>query len=154
VLRALLVYATALLTLTGGVLLLNDERYSYAGLQVGVAIVLVFLIVLVVRYLLFLWLGYLQHIESHGSDADQNVFQPRVTVIVPVYNEATVIRSALRSLLALRYPAFDILVVDDGSTDDTYARAAEMEGTYNGVTVSVVRKTNGGKACAPSRYRC
>ena len=147
-LRVLLVYATALLTLTGGVLLLNDERYSYAGLQVGIVIVLVFLIVLVLRYVLFLWLGYLQHVESHGGNTEQSVFQPRVTIIVPVYNEATVIRSALRSLLALRYPAFDILVVDDGSTDDTFGRAAEMEGTYNGVNVRVVRKANGGKASA------
>jgi hypothetical protein len=145
--RPLLVFAAALLALAGGVVLLNDERYSETGLQIGVVLILIFLIVLVLRYVLLLWLGYLHHIESHGK-AEQDGAQPRVTIIVPVYNEATVIGAALRSLLALRYSAFDILVVDDGSKDDTFARAAALEGNYNGVTLRVVRKANGGKASA------
>jgi cellulose synthase/poly-beta-1,6-N-acetylglucosamine synthase-like glycosyltransferase len=59
-----------------------------------------------------------------------------------------VIEQALRSLLALRYPAFDIVVVDDGSTDGTLARAAAMEGSYGVGTLRVVSKANGGKASA------
>ena len=145
--RPPLVFAAALLALAGGVVLLNDERYSETGLQIGVVLILVFLIVLVLRYVLLLWLGYLHHIESHGK-VEQDATQPRVTIIVPVYNEATVIGAALRSLLALRYPAFDILVIDDGSNDDTFARAAALEGNYNGVTLRVLRKANGGKASA------
>jgi cellulose synthase/poly-beta-1,6-N-acetylglucosamine synthase-like glycosyltransferase len=51
-------------------------------------------------------------------------------------------------LLDLDYPAYEILVIDDGSTDDTYARAAELEGRHGDVVIRVVSKTNGGKAKA------
>jgi cellulose synthase/poly-beta-1,6-N-acetylglucosamine synthase-like glycosyltransferase len=47
---------------------------------------------------------------------------PRVTIIVPAYNEATRIRACLASLRAQDYPAdkLEIIVVDNGSTDDTF----------------------------------
>jgi cellulose synthase/poly-beta-1,6-N-acetylglucosamine synthase-like glycosyltransferase len=123
------------------------ELFPDAPLQIGVALVLTFLIVLVARYGLLLWLAYLHHIESRGAVSSDGP-APRVTIIVPVYNEATVIVAALRSLLALRYPAFDILVVDDGSTDQTFERATSLQGRYGAVTLRVVRKLNGGKASA------
>src|SRR5262245_34909535 len=91
-------------------------------LQFGVAMVLLFLVVLIVRYILLIWLGYLHHAENRGQ-ASERTPEPPVTLIVPVFNEETVIEAALRSLLALRYPVIEILVVDDGSTDTTLARA-------------------------------
>jgi cellulose synthase/poly-beta-1,6-N-acetylglucosamine synthase-like glycosyltransferase len=45
-----------------------------------------------------------------------------VTVVVPAYNEGPVIVAAVTSLLALDYPALQIVVVNDGSTDDTLER--------------------------------
>jgi poly-beta-1,6-N-acetyl-D-glucosamine synthase len=116
-------------------------------LQVGVVFVLTFLVVLVVRYVLLLWLGFLHHIETRGL-AHVETPEPPVTIIVPVYNEEAVIASALRSLLALRYPSTEIIVVDDGSTDRTVARARALEGRYGGTTLRVVSKRNGGKASA------
>jgi biofilm PGA synthesis N-glycosyltransferase PgaC len=120
-----------------------------AALRVGVGIVLAFLVVLVIRYVLLLWLGYLHHIES-DTELAITPGEPlqRVTVLVPVYNEEVVIVAAVRSLLALDYPALDILIVDDGSTDETFALATAMQGEYGGATVRVVRKRNGGKASA------
>ncbi len=44
---------------------------------------------------------------------------PPVTIIVPAYNEAATIVEASRSLLTLRYPDYEILIVNDGSTDET-----------------------------------
>lgn len=44
---------------------------------------------------------------------------PRVSVLVPVRNEREVIGDCLRSLLAQDYPNFEVLVLDDGSTDGT-----------------------------------
>lgn len=55
---------------------------------------------------------------------------PPVSVIVPAYNEAETIADSLRSLLALEYPDFRVVVVNDGSTDPTLevlARAFELE---------------------------
>jgi cellulose synthase/poly-beta-1,6-N-acetylglucosamine synthase-like glycosyltransferase len=55
---------------------------------------------------------------------------PPVTLIAPAYNEEPTCVEATRSLLTLRYPDFDILVVNDGSKDGTMARmtaAFELE---------------------------
>ncbi len=44
---------------------------------------------------------------------------PRVSILVPARNEARVIEQCITSLLAQDYPDFDVLVLDDGSTDGT-----------------------------------
>jgi cellulose synthase/poly-beta-1,6-N-acetylglucosamine synthase-like glycosyltransferase len=116
-------------------------------LPIAIAFVLTFLIVLIVRYVLLVWLGYLHHIENRGR-ADERTPQPPVTIVVPVYNEQSVIEPALRSLLELHYPVFHVVVVDDGSSDGTFERATALAGRYGDSTVRVIRKNNGGKASA------
>jgi poly-beta-1,6-N-acetyl-D-glucosamine synthase len=49
-------------------------------------------------------------------------FSPSVSVIVAAYNEATALPLAVRSLLELEYAEFEVIVVNDGSTDDTLER--------------------------------
>ena len=118
-------------------------------LRLGIALVLTFLVLLVLRYFALLWLGYLHHVEAKVAAREpENAGLPPVTLIVPAYNEAPVIQAAVRSLLALDYPSYEVLVIDDGSTDETYANAAALEGRYGGVTVRVVSKVNAGKARA------
>ena len=46
-------------------------------------------------------------------------FEQPVTIVVPAYNETANIAASLRSLLQLEYPAYEIIVVNDGSTDGT-----------------------------------
>jgi cellulose synthase/poly-beta-1,6-N-acetylglucosamine synthase-like glycosyltransferase len=70
---------------------------------------------------------------------------PFVSIWIPAYNEAECIESALESLLELDYPHFEVLVVDDGSSDDTYQRARRFEGRHPRCTLRVFRKPNGGK---------
>jgi cellulose synthase/poly-beta-1,6-N-acetylglucosamine synthase-like glycosyltransferase len=48
-----------------------------------------------------------------------------VSVIVPAYNEEMGIIESVRSLLSLRYPVFEVIVVNDGSTDSTLSRLVE-----------------------------
>jgi cellulose synthase/poly-beta-1,6-N-acetylglucosamine synthase-like glycosyltransferase len=117
------------------------------ALQIGIAFVLTFLLVLVLRYVVLLWLGYLHHVEQRGASAAAAP-SPRVAIIVPVYNEEAVIEAAVQSLLQLDYPAFDVIVVDDGSTDRTLERASALAGRYGATTVQVLHKSNGGKASA------
>ena len=49
----------------------------------------------------------------------ENDYYLPVSIIVPAYNEGVTIEATIRSLLALDYRLYEIIVVDDGSTDDT-----------------------------------
>src|SRR5262249_3190738 len=53
--------------------------------------------------------------------ADSLPSAPRVSVVVCTYNGGSTLEQCLRSLLDLRYPDYEIIVVDDGSTDNTRA---------------------------------
>ena len=68
---------------------------------------------------------------------------PRISVIVPTYNRARYIRQAIDSVLAQTFQDFEIIVVDDGSTDDTRAVVASY-----GDKVRYVYTENGGVAHA------
>ncbi|MEM2907017.1 MAG: glycosyltransferase family 2 protein, partial [Candidatus Odinarchaeota archaeon] len=61
---------------------------------------------------------------------------------VPAFNEGPVIRETIQSLIELTYPRKEIIIVDDGSTDDTYNRAVEAGEGHN---VKIISKPNGGK---------
>jgi len=64
-----------------------------------------------------------------------------VTVVIPAYNEAARIGAAIDCVRQQTRPAAEILVVDDGSTDDTAERALALG-------ARVVRKSNGGLSSA------
>lgn len=75
--------------------------------------------------------------------ADTTEDKPTVSVIMPTFNRAHLISESLESLLAQTYPISEILVVDDGSTDDT---KSVVDGF--GDKVRYVRQENGGKNSA------
>ncbi len=68
---------------------------------------------------------------------------PSVSIIIPAYNEGKVIEKTIRSVLELSYSQKEIIVVDDGSNDDTFKIAKLME-TINPIRV-ISKKKNGGK---------
>ena len=103
-----------------------------------------FLMVLILRHFFLVWFSYLHARELAHDEIPENY--PFVSIIVPAYNEAEVIASSLSSLLELKYPYYEIIAVDDGSTDGTYERMKQFEGNHYGVNVSVFRKENSGKA--------
>ncbi|MDF1615240.1 glycosyltransferase family 2 protein [Desulfurivibrio dismutans] len=64
--------------------------------------------------------------EDAAGTAAENSVGPKVTVIMPVYNAAGFIATALHSVLAQTWSNLEVLVVDDASTDDTVARVEEF----------------------------
>lgn len=83
-------------------------------------------------YLLFTviaWREITRYQRSRGHQAVEEAFAspltPPISVFLPAYNESAGIVESVRSVLALRYPEFEVVVVNDGSTDDTLARLIE-----------------------------
>ena len=71
---------------------------------------------------------------------------PRVTVLIPAHNEEGVIADTLRAACEIDYPSYEVVLVDDGSTDDTVGRAMPF---VSAGRVRLVRKhVNEGKALA------
>lgn len=71
---------------------------------------------------------------------------PRVSIIVPAYNEEVNAVASLRNLLQQKYPNFNVIFVDDGSTDGTYQCVCEA--FSNHPQVEIFTHPNGGKASA------
>ena len=151
--------------------LLHDLALALAALT------LAYFAVLNLVYLAFTaiaWRGVVRHLHARGHAADDEVFAspvtPPVSVLVPAYNEEPTIVESVRSLLALRYPHHEVIVVNDGSADATLERlvdefdlvpvrkalryllpTAPIRGAYvsrRHRNLWVVDKENGGKADA------
>lgn len=108
----------------------------------------IFLGILLIRFFTLLWFGFLQHAERDVQGDISDTDLPPVSVIVPAYNEGPVLERAIQSLLRLDYPEYEVLIIDDGSPDNTLATATGLEGVYEGVPIRVFSKPNGGKATA------
>jgi glycosyltransferase involved in cell wall biosynthesis len=68
---------------------------------------------------------------------------PAVSVVIPAYNAAWCVRQAIDSVLAQHYRDFEIIVVNDGSTDDTAAVLASY-----GPAIRMIDQPNGGMSNA------
>ena len=69
------------------------------------------------------------------------ISRPRVTVVIPCFNQARFLAACIRSVHAQRYESLETIVVDDGSTDATSEIAA-------GAGTILIRQANGGVAAA------
>jgi glycosyltransferase involved in cell wall biosynthesis len=72
--------------------------------------------------------------------------QIEISVVIPVYNRASVIHEAIDSALAQDADGIEVLVVDDGSTDDTAEVVSRRY--HDDSRVRVIRRVNGGPAAA------
>ena len=80
--------------------------------------------------------------RSRTRDSSSADSRPLVSVVIPCYNQAHFLGEAIESVLSQSYPNFEIIVVDDGSPDDT----AEVAARYP--EVRYVRQDNQGVSVA------
>ena len=80
---------------------------------------------------------------SAGPTSHQPGRAPQVSVIIPVHNGASTIGRALESVFDQTFSDYEIVICDDGSTDDTLAVLAKY-----GDKLRVVRQANGGPSAA------
>ncbi len=111
----------------------------------------IFLFVLLFRYFAILLLAYL-YINQYTYRAPLGGYFPFVSILVPVYNEEKVVVDSIKSLLELNYPNYEIIIINDGSSDKTKQVAETLvgyqKGKFSDVKVTLLNKPNGGKAKA------
>ncbi len=116
-------------------------------------------------------IGMRDYFQARSVDSLPKIYSDYelpISILVPAYNEAATIVASVRALLQLRYPQFEIIVINDGSTDETldilirefslvafpevYRKRIETQ-QVNTIYVStrhpnirVIDKRNGGKA--------
>ena len=143
---------------------------------------IVFLVFTLVLFTLFSAMGYLStrnsiHYKNKNSFVDlskvmASPLAPGITIIAPAYNEGLTIVENIRSLLSLQYVNYEVMVVNDGSKDDTLQkmidaydlvkidkkidpewRSKPIRGVYKSrqrsfSKLTVIDKENGGKSDA------
>jgi cellulose synthase/poly-beta-1,6-N-acetylglucosamine synthase-like glycosyltransferase/peptidoglycan/xylan/chitin deacetylase (PgdA/CDA1 family) len=76
-------------------------------------------------------------------------YAPRVAVLIPAYNEEKVIVRTIRSVMMSNYKNLRVIVIDDGSTDNTYRAAVDAyPADIASGRLLVLTKPNEGKAAA------
>ena len=92
-----------------------------------------YFLVLTVYYMFLAFVGSIEEAKraSQGEKEDYSLFylsplKIPVSIIMPAHNEEEWISDALKSLLDLNYPEFEIIVVNDGSTDRTFGILNEL----------------------------
>lgn len=80
--------------------------------------------------------------------------QPKLSIIVPIYNVEQYLRKCVDSLLVQDYSDYEIILVDDGSTDncpaicDEYASPSFVHSLTRSVVIKVIHQKNGGLSAA------
>jgi poly-beta-1,6-N-acetyl-D-glucosamine synthase len=107
---------------------------------------MLFGVVVVVRYLVLLGAAIC---EKRRKESCQNyLWTPFVSIVVPAFNEERLIESALTSLTKLDYPDYEIIVVDDGSSDGTARIARQVADRNPQMKFRVISQSNSGKSWA------
>lgn len=149
----MLATSAVLVVLAGGFLYLRllQERFVFDAfvVRVSLLVLLAVLVVLLIRYFLLLWFAFLNHLDAGDDVVPQD--EPLISIIVPAFNEECVIEHVIRSLMNLEYSRYEIVIVDDGSSDGTHRRALALARGDGRVGIRVVTQPNGGKAQALNR---
>jgi len=108
----------------------------------------IFTILTLARYWLIMFFAFLETSKFEAFNISSRKMKTKVSILVPAHNEEHCIVETLQSLISIDFPNLEILLVDDGSTDNTYAKAEPFAGMHDDKVIKIFRKPQGGKASA------
>lgn len=119
---------------------------NYMLHQIMIALFLLFGFIVIIRYSVLL----IAAIRENGNikTVADSLWRPFISIIVPAFNEENLIEAALVSLTVLDYSNYEIIVVDDGSTDKTASIARKVAEHNPQIRISVISQSNSGKSWA------
>lgn len=89
-------------------------------------LILIYMLIVILTYSIMLILAFFQLRKQYRLDKEEIdedyidlIYTKPISIIVPAYNEEVGIIDSIQSLLSLRYPQTELIVVNDGSTDQT-----------------------------------
>jgi cellulose synthase/poly-beta-1,6-N-acetylglucosamine synthase-like glycosyltransferase len=95
-------------------------------------VVLVYFVVVILSYSAITFLSWIQVrryfrrlVHARLQRSVRSRLTPPISICAPAYNEAEVVVDAVRSMLGLRYPEHEVVLANDGSTDNTLEVLAE-----------------------------
>ncbi len=119
---------------------------NYVLHEMIISFFILFGVVVCLRYLI-LMVGAVRD-KAKETDGVDPSWRPFVSIIMPAYNEESLVEAALTSLAKLEYPCYEIIVIDDGSTDGTALIATKVAGRQPDRKITIISQTNSGKAWA------
>jgi biofilm PGA synthesis N-glycosyltransferase PgaC len=119
------------------------------------AFIIICATVLLTKYFFYMTLSPWYDVSALWRKKHYRRYEPLVSVIVPAWNEEVGILNTVRSLLKTTYPKLEIVVINDGSTDNSHKLMEEFVERYQasprsdtGPTIKYYYKENGGKGRA------
>jgi cellulose synthase/poly-beta-1,6-N-acetylglucosamine synthase-like glycosyltransferase len=104
-----------------------------------------FIVSIVLALLRLLFIGFLASLHKHRNrKVLVNRAKPKICLIIPAFNEEVHAVKTIQNLLKCDYPEYEIIFVDDGSTDNTLSSVKEA--FAGNEKVKVFTKPNGGKS--------
>lgn len=93
---------------------------------------LALLVILMSVYAIFTTIAYKikQRIDLKKPQVKDESYKPFVSIMIPAHNEETVIAHTIETVLKLDYPNFEIIAIDDRSSDNTASVIKDIERQY------------------------
>ncbi|MFH1985894.1 MAG: tetratricopeptide repeat protein [Pseudomonadota bacterium] len=85
---------------------------------------------------------------ASAKPGDDSMDAPMVSVIIPCFNQARYLAEAVASVAEQTYPALEVIIVNDGSPDDTSATARKLMARHPHLSIRLIEQENAGLPAA------
>lgn len=109
------------------------QSYTIWGLAILVSLMAVYAIFTNIAYKIK------QRNKLKTPQTKNDNYKPFVSIIIPAHNEESVITTTIETVLKLDYPNFEIIAIDDRSTDNTASVLKDLEKKYTDKVIAFIR---------------